>query len=384
MTQLIRRRLSAEEKGEIWQRWKKGESLAAISRALSRTPPPIGQLVCRAGGIAPALRRRRPDALTLADRENISRGIAAQKSIRAIARAIGRPPSTVSRELNRNGKKDAYRAVQADQEAFVRARRPKHCKLKLNSRLRDIVARKLSNDWSPQQIAGWLKRQFGGSRSYQVSHETIYRSLYIQARGVLKAELHKHLRQRRRYRKPNGIQSERRGAIPDLVSISVRPPEAEDRALPGHWEGDLIEGTCSSCIATLVERSTRYVALVKVNSKKTSEVVEKLTRQAKDIPQELYKSLTWDRGAELKQHKRFSLATGVEVYFCDPQSPWQRGSNENTNGLLRQYFPKGTNLSVHSQAHLNKIARKLNERPRKTLDFETPADRFAACVALTG
>lgn len=383
MTRIIGTKIDAKDSGDLWRRWALGESFVSIGFALLRDPSTIRQYVCRAGGIAPRPKKRRANALTLVDREEISRGVASDRSIRDIARQISRSPSTVARELNRNGRRSRYRAVDADQAAFNRARRPKLCKLNLNITLRDIVADKLSDDWSPQQIDGWLKAQYPKDRSYRVSHETIYRSLYIQARGVLKKELQKHLRRRRSYRKPNGVQKERRGVIPDLVSISERPAEVEDRALPGHWEGDLIEGSQNSYIATLVERSTRHVALVKVDSKETAEVVGKLIQQAKNIPQELYRSLTWDRGAELKQHKKFSLATNIDVYFCDPRSPWQRGSNENTNGLLRQYFPKGSNLSIHSQEYLNEIARKLNERPRKTLDFETPADRFAACVALT-
>lgn len=384
MTKTIKTKISAKDSGDLWRRWALGESFVSIGFALLRDPSTIRQYIRRAGGIAPRAKKRRANALTLKDREEISRGVAANRSVRDIAQQIGRSPSTIARELNRNGRRSLYRAVDADHAAFTRARRPKPCMLSQNNRLRNIVADKLSDDWSPQQIDGWLKAQYPKDRSYWVSHETIYRSLYIQARGVLKKELQKHLRRRRSYRKPNGVQKERRGVITDLVSISERPAEVEDRALPGHWEGDLIEGSQNSYIATLVERSTRHLALVKVNSKETSEVVEKLIRQSKSIPQELYKSLTWDRGSELKQHKQFSLATNVDVYFCDPKSPWQRGSNENTNGLLRQYFPKGTDLSVHSQAHLNKIARKLNERPRKTLGFATPADKFAQCVALTG
>ena len=265
----------------------------------------------------------------------------------------------------------------------MRARRPKSCKLRVNPLLRDKVAEKLVLNWSPEQISAWLIGQHPTEPSMQISHETIYRSLFIQARGVLKKELQQHLRSTHRIRHACTKQSEQRGVIPDLVSIRERPASVEDRALPGHWEGDLIEGSRNSYIATLVERHTRYVALVKVNSKETREVVRQLTKQAKRIPKQLYQSLTWDRGFELKQHRQFTIATGIQVYFCDPRSPWQRGSNENTNRLLRQYFPKGSDLSVHTQAYLNKVARELNERPRKTLDFDTPADRFAQCVAMT-
>jgi len=303
-----------------------------------------------------------------------------------MARLLGRWPSTVSREINRNGGYDRYRATQADKQAWVRARRPKPCKLATSPRLRQVVACKLRLNWSPEQIAGWLKRVYPGEERHRVSHETIYRSLFVQARGVLKKELLLHLRSQRAMRRPGPKkwQGDARGQIKDMVSIRERPASVEDRAVPGHWEGDLLTGSQNSYIATLVERHTRYVMLVKVTNKETQTVISALIKQSKKLPSELYKSLTWDRGKELTDHRRFSLATDIDVYFCDPRSPWQRGSNENTNGLLRQYFPKGTDLSVYSQAHLNKVARQLNERPRKTLAFETPAERFNACVASIG
>jgi IS30 family transposase len=303
-----------------------------------------------------------------------------------MARLLGRSPSTVSREIKRNGGYDRYRAALADERAWDTARRPKRCKLVKHPQLRRVVARKLRLNWSPEQIAGWLKRAHPGDGSYHVSHETIYRSLFVQARGVLKKELMLHLRSQRTMRRPGPKkwQGDTRGQIKDMVSIRERPASVEDRAVPGHWEGDLLSGPQNSYIATLVERHTRYVMLVKVANKDTRTVVSALIKQAKTLPGELYKSLTWDRGKELAAHKQFTLATDIDVYFCDPQSPWQRGSNENTNGLLRQYFPKGTDLSVYSQAELNKVARQLNERPRKTLEFETPAERFNACVASTG
>ena len=302
-----------------------------------------------------------------------------------MASLLGRSPSTVSREVCRNGGYDQYRAVEADEQAWVRARRPKRSKLADHPWLRRAVARKLRLNWSPEQIAGWLKRAHPGEGVYQVSHETIYRSLFVQARGVLKKELVQYLRSKRTIRRSRQAtqKGNDHGQIKDMISISERPASVEDRAVPGHWEGDLISGSKNSHIATLVERHTRYVMLVKVANKETQTVVSALTKHAKKLPTELYKSLTWDRGKELAAHQQFTLATDIDVYFCDPQSPWQRGSNENTNGLLRQYFPKGTDLSVHSQAHLNKVARQLNERPRKTLEFETPAERFRACVALT-
>jgi IS30 family transposase len=303
-----------------------------------------------------------------------------------MARLLGRSPSTVSRELRRNGGYDQYRAALADKRAWNSARRPKRCKLARHPLLCLAVAKKLRLNWSPEQIAGWLKRAHPGDGSYQVSHETIYRSLFVQARGVLKKELLQHLRSKRTNLRSKHIsqKGEGQGQIKDMISIRERPASVEDRAVPGHWEGDLITGSKNSHIATLVERHTRYVMLVKVANKDTHTVVSALIKQAKKLPTELYKSLTWDRGKELSAHKQFTLATDIDVYFCDPQSPWQRGSNENTNGLLRQYFPKGTDLSVYSQAELNKVARQLNERPRKTLEFETPAERFNACVASTG
>src|SRR5246500_1229503 len=380
------RGFTASEKTELWDRWQRGESLKAIGRAFGKPSSSIYFQVSPSGGIRPAPRRRSRLALTLSEREEISRGIAVHRSAKSMAGLLGRSPSTVIREINRNGGYDGYRAALADENAWIRARRPKRCKLATNPWLRQAVASKLRLNWAPEQIAGWLKRAHPEDENCQVSHETIYRSLFVQARGVLKKELLCHLRSKRSMRRsrpvdPNG---DKRGHIKDIVSIRQRPAAVEDRAVPGHWEGDLLSGPNNSYIATLVERHTRYVMLAKVAGKDTRTVVTALIKQAKKLPKELYKSLTWDRGKELTDHRRFTLATKIDVYFCDPQSPWQRGSNENTNGLLRQYFPKGTELSVHSQAHLNKVARQLNERPRETLQFETPAERFNACVASTG
>ncbi len=385
MKQGYRRGFSTAEKTELWDRWQRGESLKAIGRAFGKPSSSIYFQLAPHGGIRPAPRRRSRLALTLSEREEISRGIVAERSIRSMAMLLGRSPSTVSREIRRHGGYDRYRAALADTKAWDGARRPKRCKLATSPRLRRAVSRKLRLNWSPEQIAGWLKRTHPGDGSYQVSHETIYRSLYVQTRGVLKKELLQHLRSKRTIRrsKQAGQKGDGRGQITDIVSISERPASIEDRAVPGHWEGDLITGSKNSHIATLVERHTRYVMLAKVANKETQTVVSALIEQAKKLPTELYKSLTWDRGKELADHQRFTLATDIDVYFCDPQSPWQRGSNENTNGLLRQYFPKGTDLSVYSQAELNKVARQLNERPRKTLEFETPAERFNACVAST-
>jgi len=371
------------QKALMWDRWQKGESLNAIARLFGRHHPSIRGVLAQSGGIRPAPRRRFRLALTLAEREEISRSVVAGHTIRSMAVSLGRAPSTISREIGRNGGRQGYRASEADQAAWDRARRPKSCRLVENRALARIVAEKLQLEWSPEQIAGWLKRRFPHDEHYQVSHETIYRSLFIQARGALKKELLDHLRRTRGMRRSrhHTQKTEDHGRITDTVSISERPAAVKDRAVPGHWEGDLLFGSHNSQIATLVERQTRYVMLAKVEAKDTETVINALIKHAHSLPRELYQSLTWDRGKEMAEHKRFTLATDIKVYFCDPQNPWQRGSNENTNGLLRQYFPKGTDLSVHSQAQLNAVARRLNERPRKTLDYETPAERFAQCVA---
>jgi len=377
---------SNHQKSLMWDRWAKGDSLHDIARLFDRGHSSVQRILSETGGIRPAERKRSKLTLTLGEREEISRGLANRLSIRSIAAGLNRSPSTVSREINRNGGYDQYRAVPADKAAWDRAKRPKLCKLILYKPLSVIVARKLRLRWSPQQIAGWLKRENSDDERQQVSHETIYKTLYIQARGALKKELQQCLRTQRimRRSKHSSLKGQGLGTIVNAVSISKRPASAEDRAIPGHWEGDLIQGTKNSFIATLVERHSRYVMLAKLDNKNTDTVVAALIKQAKKLPSELYKSLTWDRGSELAAHESFTLATNIQVYFCDPNSPWQRGSNENTNRLLRQYFPKGTDLSVHSQSKLSAIARQLNERPRKTLDYETPAQRFNACVAATG
>ena len=370
----------------MWERWQKGDSLQHIAQLFDRNHSSVEGILAKTGGIRPAPRCRSRLALTLPEREEISRAVVAGHSIRSIATQLGRAPSTISREIDRNGGQLEYRASQADQAAWDRAHRLKPCKLVENRALAHIVAAKLKGLWSPEQIAGWLKQTYPRDESYQVSHETIYRSLYIQARGALKKELLAHLRRTRVMRRSrhHTQKTEDHGRIIDAVSISERPATVEDRAVPGHWEGDLLCGSGSSQIATLVERKTRYVMLVKIPSKDTEIVINALIKHAHKLPQELYKSLTWDRGTEMSGHKRFTLATDIKVYFCDPQNPWQRGTNKNTNGLLRQYFPKGTDLSVHSHSKLNAVARQLNERPRKTLNFETPAERFNQCVASTG
>ena len=374
------------DKSLMWDRWQKGESLNSIARLFDRHHSAIQGILSRTGGIRPPQRERSGRALTLAEREEISRGVVAGQSMRSIAASLGRAPSTVSREINHNGGRRHYRANKAEQAAGDRAHRPKTCKLVQNRALARIVAKKLQLEWSPRQIAGWLKRTYADSENYQVSHETIYRSLFIQARGALKKELLQHLRKTRAMRRSrhHTQKTADHGRIKDAVSIRERPAEVEDRAVPGHWEGDLLSGSNNSHIATLVERHTRYVMLVKLKSKDTETVVNALIKQAHKLPRELYKSLTWDRGKERADHQRFSLATDINVYFCDPQSPWQRGSNENTNGLLRQYFPKGMDLSNVHQNRLNAVARRLNERPRETLQFYSPAEKFSECVASTG
>ena len=344
--------LSAEQKADIWRRWKLGESLHEIGRAFDKDHGSIQFLLVKHGGIAPAVRRRSERTLTLAEREDISRGIASGLSIREIARGLERAASTVSREVARHGGRPVYRASEADQRAWKSAQRPKVCWLARHRKLRLIVASKLILDWSPEQISGWLKRRYPSNERMRVSHETIYRSLFIQSRGVLKKELMQHLRSKRQIRRSVHARAagQSRGQIVDAISISERPAEIEDRAIPGHWEGDLLSGSGNSHIATLVERHSRFTGiLVKVPSKDTATVVDALTRQVRKLPASLRRSLTWDRGLEMAKHKTFTVATKVDVYFCDPQSPWQRGTNENTNGLLRQYFPRKTDLAGYSR-----------------------------------
>lgn len=377
--------LSPAERADMWCRWKAGYRMREIARALRCDHGSIRSLLAQCGGIGPSIRHRAKQVLTLAEREDISRGIAADESARSIAARIGRAPSTASREINRHGGRASYRATDADKAAWESALRPKPCVLAVNGKLRTMVASKLSLDWSPEQVAGWLKVRYPDAEHMRVSHETIYRSLFIQARGVLKKELIGHLRTRRTLRHPRqaSAQDELRGRIPDAVSIRERPAEVEERAIPGHWEGDMISGSKNSHIVTLVERQSRYTALVKVKNKETATVVAALTRHIRRLPTSLRRSLTWDRGHEMAKHKAFTVATNVKVYFCDPSSPWQRGSNENTNGLLRQYFPKGTDLSGYTQSDLDRIALRLNQRPRETLGFQTPAAKLRDSVALT-
>jgi IS30 family transposase len=378
MEERRRRGLSTRERSELWRRWKQGQSLSDIGRALGKAPASVHGFLAAKGGIAPIARRRSDRALTVHEREEISRRVCAGDSLRSVARLLGRSPSTVSREVARNGGRRRYRAADADGYAWARARRPKACKLAQHSRLRSLVAEKLGLDWSPEQIAGWLGRSFPDDIGMRVSHETIYKSLFVQARGVLKRELLRHLRSRRLIRRARTASTagQERGRIVNAVSIRERPAEVEDRAIPGHWEGDLLCGSHNSHIATLVERTTRFTKLIKIEGKDTASVVTGLSKQVGTLPADLRRTLTWDRGPELAQHARFTVATNVKVYFCDPRSPWQRGTNENTNGLLRQYFPDGTDLSAFSQRDLNEIARRLNRRPRKTLGFLSPAEEL--------
>lgn len=373
------------QRAELWTRWKAGESLTDIARALDKVPASILEVIRKRGGIAPVPRKRSRLALSLAEREEVSRGLRAGESLRSIAARLGRAPSSVSREVRRNGGRDDYRAVTADYRADRMAVRPKHCKLALNGRLRSIVAQRLRDDWSPEQISGWLKAEYPAEDALRVSHEVIYQTLFVQARGALGRELMKHLRTRRVTRKSKRASTagQNRGMIKDLLSISERPPEADDRAVPGHWEGDMVNGSRQSFVATLVERSTRFLLLLKLDGNNANSIVVALTDGFRALPKQLKRSLTWDRGPEMADHVRFTTATDVRVFFCDPQAPRQRGTNENTNGLLRQYLPKGTDLNAFTQSELDEIASKLNTRPRKTLGYRTPAAMLAEATVAT-
>jgi len=378
--------MSWAEKNELWQRWRRGETLDQIAQALHRGSSSIYDYVGAEGGIAPRPRRRSRRALTTTEREEISRHLARGRTLRAISCALGRSPSTISREVARNQGRAEYRAATADRQAWRRSRRPKPCRLATRLPLRRAVAAKLAVQWSPQQISGWLRAAFPGDAEMHVSHETIYRSLFIQSRGVLKRALLSQLRRQRHFRhaRAHARVRPKQGQILDAISIRQRPADVADRALPGHWEGDLLEGARGTYVATLVERQSRYVMLVRLPNKETHTVVRALARRIRRLPHGLVKSLTWDRGTELAAHRAFTVATNVQVYFCDPQSPWQRGSNENTNGLLRQYLPHAADLSRHSQTQLDAIALRLNTRPRMTLAYQTPAAKLAEIVASMG
>ena len=376
-------RMSGKARRELWRRYRRGETHRTIGQAIGCHPTAVTYVVRQRGGIAPRPRRRGPRTLTRRDREEISRGLARGRSLAGIAAQLKRPTSTVSREVGRHGGRRAYRAELADRRAWRRAARPKPCRLATRPRLRALVAARLAAKWSPQQISGWLCATYRDNPAMQVSHETIYRSLFVQSRGVLKRTLLRHLRRRRTIRRARRQAPHRRARILDAVSIRERPATVQDRAVPGHWEGDLLRGARRSHVATLVERRSRYLMLVRLPHVDSVAVAHALARRIQTLPENLRRSLTWDRGTEMAAHRAFTVATKVRVYFCDPRSPWQRGSNENTNGLLRQYFPRGTDLSGYSQAQLNTIARQLNTRPRKTLGYKTPAATLAARVAST-
>jgi IS30 family transposase len=379
-------RMSWSERNELWARWRRGESLREIAHGLRRASSVVYTVVAAEGGVTPRPRRRSRWALRATEREEISRQLACGQSLRAISRILGRAPSTLSREVARNGGRTVYRAAVADSHAWHRTRRPQRCRLSTQPALRKIVARKLAQQWSPQQISGWLRCTFPSDAGMQVSPETIYRSLFVQSRGVLRRGLLQQLRRQHHFRHARGgaQRRPRQGQILDAVSIRQRPAEVHDRAVPGHWEGDLLEGARGTFVATLVERQSRYVLLVRLPSKDTQTVTRALARRIRRLPHGLMKLLTWDRGGELAAHRAFTVATKVNVYFCDPRSPWQRGSNENTNGLLRQYLPTATNLTAYSQARLDAIALRLNTRPRMTLGYQTPAAKLAEIVAATG
>jgi IS30 family transposase len=359
--------------------------MVSVALAVGRSTWSVGRIVGRAGGLPPRPTARSTLRLSTAEREEISRGLLAGQSLRSIARGLGRSPSTVSREVAANGGRRRYRAWRAEAAALGRARRPRVAKLARNRRLRRTVERLLEARWSPQQIAHRLRQDHPADEEMWVSHETIYQSLFVQGRGALRAELRRCLRSGRAHRRP-ASRGRPSGQLADMVLISERPAEVEDRAVAGHWEGDLLIGKLNrSAIGTLVERQTRYLILVALPDGRTTEHVRAaLVRAIVRLPDELRRSLTWDRGKEMGDHIRFTIDTGVQVYFCDPHSPWQRGSNENTNGLLRQYFPKGTDLSIHSQADLDAVASELNGRPRQTLGWMKPSEAFAKVVALTG
>ena len=379
---MVSRRFTEAEVVEVWERRHAGDATRSIARRLGRNGSSIRRLFEDAGGVRPAPRHRAQRHLSLREREEISRGVAAGDSLRVIASRLGRAASTISRELARNGGRVRYRAHRADQAAWTRARRPQACKLAVNAPLRQLVEDKLELRWSPQQISRWLKRTYPGSQEMHVSHETIYLTLFIQARGGLKRELTQHLRTRRANRRPKGARpASNKGRIVDPVMISERPPEVEDRAAPGHWEGDLLMGKRQSAIGTLVERWSRYVMLFPLpNGHSAVAVRDALAETVQRLPDHLWQSLTWDQGKEMAQHAQFTIDTGVQVYFCDPRSPWQRGSNENTNGLLRQYFPKGTDMAVLTQAALDHVAHQLNGRPRQTLNWMTPSQKLAEAL----
>lgn len=375
-------RFSEAEKTLIWDRRSQGVGMRTVARELGRAHASVRSMVESYGGVRPRTQIRSRRHLSLEEREEISRGMASGESLRSIARRLGRSASTVSREVARNGGGSRYRAHRADQAALRRARRPKACKLAANPTLALMVEEKLGLWWSPQQISGWLKESYPESPEMWVSHETIYLTLFVQGRGALKHELTRCLRTRRAIRRPaKKLAPTGKGQIRNPVMISERPAEAEDRAVPGHWEGDLLMGWRKAAIGTLVERWSRYVMLFPLPDGNTAESVRAgLAEAIQRLPDHLWQSLTWDQGKEMAEHAQFTIDTGIQIYFCDPKSPWQRGSNENTNGLLRQYFPKTTDMAALSQDQLDQAAYSLNSRPRQTLGWMTPSQKLAEAL----
>lgn len=383
---VVMRRFSPEEISQVWEQLRDGQSVRAVAIGLGRYPSAVRQLIKRSGGVPPlVVKSRGPRFLTLWEREEISRALLMGESIRSIADQLGRSPSTISREIRRNSFVDEYHPLRAEKSAALRARRPKPAKLAISAALRAVVEAKLELCWSPQQISAWLRIHYPDDKEMHVSHETIYMSLFVQGRGALRRELHRNLRTHRALRRRQGSQPfAGQGHIPNMVNISQRPAEIEDRAIPGHWEGDLIIGRGKTAIGTLVERNTRYVMLFALEKLTAENVRVEMTAKIMTLPEQLRKSITWDQGTEMAQHQQFTIDSGIQIYFCDPRSPWQRGSNENTNGLLRQYLPKGTDLSIHSEEELDAVAEELNNRPRQTLNWVTPLEKFAGVVAMTG
>jgi len=380
-------RFSAEDRETIWNMREAGVPVKRIAKHLGRQNSSLRMFIADQGGTRPPARERSELRLSLEEREEISRGLAAGLSIRAIAEGLDRSPSTVCRDVNANGGRKKYRALQADRGAEKRALRPKRAKLSQCRRLRGAVERKLEALWSPQQISAWLAEAYPDDPEMQVSHETIYQSLFVQSRGALRKELHSCLRTGRAMRRAKAYTKGGvgQGQLSNMVMISERPAEVKDRAVPGHWEGDLIFGKKMTTVGTLVERHSRYVILLKLPNGHGAEAVRKaMTKRVLTLPVQLRRSITWDQGKEMAEHVQFTVDTGVQIYFCDPKSPWQRGSNENTNGLLRQYLPKSSDLSQCTQRELDVIARSLNARPRQTLGWMTPSKAFADAVALAG
>ena len=383
----MKRTFTAKEKAFVFYLWKRGTGFSEIARILDSKPGTIFTMLRDTGGIKPSERRRAVAHLTLSEREEIRAGLSEKMSIRAIARSLNRSPSTISREVQRNRGRRGYKAVDANNRANRMAKRPKVCLLERNLQLRNLVLEKLELKWSPEQISGWLRRTYPRQNMMQISAETIYKTLYFRSRSALHHLLVKHLRRSHSLR--HGKRHTRKGERGTInmvngISIHERSKHIDNRRSFGHWEGDLVSGTNNSHIATLVDRKSRYTVILKLNGKDAGSVNQALINKFQELPPKLRLSLTWDRGMELAKHLELTASTGVKVYFCDPQSPWQRGTNENTNGLIRQFFPKKTCLAQYSQQELDKVSAQLNSRPRKTLQFKTPKEVIEKGVALTG